>query len=41
MYMTPPDAAEGLWLMSSLPKHNEDTIENYPDLTKNDLFKGL
>jgi dTDP-4-amino-4,6-dideoxygalactose transaminase len=41
MYMTPPDAAEGLWLMSSLPKHNEDTIENYPDLTRNDLFKGL
>jgi hypothetical protein len=27
--------------MSSLPKHNEDTIENYPDLTRNDLFKGL
>ena len=39
MYMTPPDAADGLWLMSSMPKHNEDTIENYPDLTKNDLFK--
>ncbi len=39
MYMTPPDAAEGLWLMSSMPKHNEDTVENYPDLTKNDLFK--
>jgi dTDP-4-amino-4,6-dideoxygalactose transaminase len=41
MYMTPPDAADGLWLMSSLPKHNEDTVENYPDLTKNDLFREL
>jgi protein YibB len=35
------DDDQGLWLMSSLPKHNEDTIENYPDLTKNDLFKGF
>ena len=41
MYMTPPDAAEGLWLMSSMSKHNEDTYEDYPDLTKNDLFKNL
>jgi hypothetical protein len=24
-----------------MPKHNEDTIENYPDLTRNDLFKGF
>lgn len=39
MYMTPPDAAEGLWLMSSMPNHNDDTYEDYPDLTKNDLFK--
>lgn len=39
MYMTPPDAADGLWLMSSMSKHNEDTYEDYPDLTKNDLFK--
>ena len=38
MYMTPPDAAEGLWLMSSMSKHNDDTLEHYPDLTKNDLF---
>jgi hypothetical protein len=28
-----------LWLMSSMPKDNEDTIEDYPDLTRNDLFK--
>lgn len=39
MYMTPPDAADGLWLMSSIDKHNTDSIEDYPDLTKNDLFK--
>lgn len=38
MYMTPPDAAEGLWLMTSMDKHNDDSFENYPDLTKNDLF---
>ena len=41
MYMTPPDAAEGLWLMTSMPKHNDDTLEDYPDLTKHDLFKTL
>ena len=38
MYMTPPDAAEGLWLMSSMPEINEDTIEDYTDLTTHDLF---
>lgn len=41
MYMTPPDAAEGLWLMDSMEKHNDDTLEDYPDLTKHDLFKLL
>jgi len=41
MYMTPPDAAEGLWLMSSIPKNNDDTIEDYPDLRRNDLFKDF
>ena len=39
MYMTPPDAADGLWLMSAMNKHNEDSYENYPDLTNNELFK--
>jgi dTDP-4-amino-4,6-dideoxygalactose transaminase len=38
MYMTPPDAAEGLWLMSSLPNNNDDSHEDYPDLTRNKLF---
>ena len=41
MYMTPPEAADGLWLMSSMDKHNPDGAENYPDLTNNDLFKTL
>jgi hypothetical protein len=41
MYMTPPDAAEGLWLMSSMPKNNDDAIEDYPDLRRNDLFKDF
>jgi len=27
--------------MSSMSKHNNDTFEDYPDLTKNDLFKLL
>jgi len=37
--MTPPDAAEGLWLMQSMPAFNEDSIENYPDLRRYNLFK--
>lgn len=41
MYMTPPEAAEGLWLMSSMPKNNLDSFEDYPDLTRNDLFKNF
>jgi dTDP-4-amino-4,6-dideoxygalactose transaminase len=41
MYMTPPDAAEGLWMMTSMPKHNEDTIEDYPDLRRNNLYKDM
>ena len=41
MYMTPPDAAEGLWLMSSMPRHNQDTYEDYTDLTTHDLFKDM
>lgn len=34
-YMTPEDAARGIWLMDQLPAVNPDTgnHENYPDLT--------
>ncbi len=39
MYMTPPEAADGLWLMSAIAQHNEDGCEDYPDLTKHNLFK--
>jgi len=41
MYMTPPDAADGLWLMSAMPKNNPDGEEDYPDLTRNDLYKNM
>lgn len=34
MYMPPPDAARGLWLLSWLPEHNEDLPnDDYPDLS--------
>lgn len=33
-YMTPPDAARGLWLLSWLPRDNEDLpSDDYPDLS--------
>lgn len=41
MYITPPDAAEGLWMMSGMPQHIPDSIEDYTDLTKNNLWKNL
>ena len=40
MYMTPPEAADGLWLMQGIPQDNEDSEEEYPDLTKFTLFKN-
>jgi len=40
MYMTPPDAADGLWLMSAMSQHNDDSAEDYSDLTSHDLFRG-
>lgn len=39
MYMSPPDAAEGLWLMFGMPKHNEDLLEDYTDLAQHDIFQ--
>lgn len=35
-YMTPEDAARGIWLMDQLPRESADTMswENYPDLSK-------
>ena len=37
--MTPMEAALGLMMMQTMPKHNDDLPEDYKDLTKNDLFK--
>jgi dTDP-4-amino-4,6-dideoxygalactose transaminase len=39
-YMTPEDAARGIWLMDQLPKDMPDTMawENYPDLSKMSVF---
>lgn len=41
MYMTPEDAARGIFLMDQLPENNEDSAswENYPDLTSFVVFK--
>lgn len=33
MYMTPPDAARGLWLLTYLPDDNPDQVDEYPDLS--------
>ena len=43
MYMTPPEAAQGLWLMQNTPLHNEDLEEygGYKDLTEFPLFKNI
>ena len=42
MYMTPEQAARGLWLMQHYPKHAEDQkeIPDYQDLTTYPLFKN-
>jgi len=41
-YMTPEQAAKGLWLFSCMDEHNEDLIENppYPDLSRFDIYKS-
>ena len=43
MYMTPEQAARGLWLMQHYPEHNEDQkeIPDYQDLTTYPLFKSI
>lgn len=40
MYMTPEQAARGMYLLSVLPKHNEDLTEGYRDLTEFKVFKN-
>jgi len=40
-YMTPEDAARGIWLMDQLPEDLPDTMsfENYPDLPTMNVFR--
>ena len=38
MYMTPEQAARGLYLLQVYPEHAEDLIELYTDLTTFTLF---
>jgi dTDP-4-amino-4,6-dideoxygalactose transaminase len=40
MYLTPEQAARGLYLLSVLPEHNEDLEEVYKDLTDFPVFKN-
>ena len=40
MYMSPVDAAKGLFLMQNFPNKNNDIFEDYRDLTENTLFKN-
>lgn len=39
-YMTPEDAARGIWLMDRVPRINDDTMNssNYPDLRSLNVF---
>lgn len=39
MYMTPVEAALGLMQMQYMAEFNEDLLEDYKDLTQNELFK--
>ena len=39
MYMTPPDAARGLWLLTYYPEHMPDQVDEYADLSGVELFK--
>lgn len=41
MYMSPPIAAQGIWRLNCLPKHNADLPNSdYPDLSKVPLFQS-
>lgn len=39
-YLSPPIAAQGIWRINTIPKHNPDLPnDDYPDLSKIELFK--
>ena len=42
-YMTPEDAARGIWLMDRVPRINDDTMNssNYPDLRLLSVFRNF
>lgn len=41
MYMTPPEAAKGLWELFYLPDHNADqTVEDFADLSRYPVFSN-
>ena len=39
LYMDPPRAARGLTLLSMMSDNNPDLVENYPDLSKQEIFQ--
>lgn len=39
MYLTPPDAARGLWLLMYLPETNPDQLDTYDDLSTQECFR--
>jgi dTDP-4-amino-4,6-dideoxygalactose transaminase len=39
MYLDPPSAARGLWLMTYLPEHQPDQVDSYPDLSQLECFR--
>jgi dTDP-4-amino-4,6-dideoxygalactose transaminase len=39
LYMSPPDAARGLWLMTYLPEHQDDQVDTYDDLSTLEAFR--
>jgi dTDP-4-amino-4,6-dideoxygalactose transaminase len=39
MYMPPPDAARGLWLLTDYPEYMPDQIDEYNDLSGEELFQ--
>ncbi len=39
MYMTPPDAARGLWLLTYYPEHMPDQPNDFDDISGEEIFK--
>ena len=39
MYMTPPDAARGLWLLTYYPDTMPDQVDPYEDISSGEAFR--